>query len=33
VRPSAHIFAASKAPWFEIEDALPRFDEYEPATP
>ena len=26
VRPLAHIFAASKATWFEIEDTLPRFD-------
>jgi hypothetical protein len=25
VRPEAHIFVASKAPWFEIHDALPRF--------
>jgi hypothetical protein len=28
VRPLAHIFAASKAPWFEIRDTLPRFDTY-----
>jgi hypothetical protein len=27
VRPSAHIFVASKAPWFEITDDLPRFAE------
>ena len=27
VRPSAHVFVASKAPWFEIEDALPQFAE------
>lgn len=26
-RPEAHIFVASKACWFEITDALPRFDE------
>jgi hypothetical protein len=26
VRPLAHIFVASKAPWFEIHDTLPRFD-------
>jgi hypothetical protein len=26
----AHIFAASKAPWYEIPDALPRFDAYPP---
>lgn len=25
-----HIFAASKAPWFEIEDGLPAFDAYPP---
>jgi hypothetical protein len=29
-RPQAHIFAASKAPWYEISDALPRFDTYPP---
>lgn len=26
-RPNVHIFAASKAPWFEITDQLDRFDE------
>lgn len=26
-RPSAHIFAASKADWYEIHDALPQFAE------
>ena len=26
--PLAHIFVASKAPWHEIHDALPRFDAY-----
>ncbi|HET9679687.1 MAG TPA: GFA family protein [Gammaproteobacteria bacterium] len=25
-RPNVHIFAASKAPWFEITDQLDRFD-------
>jgi hypothetical protein len=30
VRPEAHIFVASKAPWYEIADALPRFDAYPP---
>jgi hypothetical protein len=25
-----HVFVASKAPWHEIADALPRFDEYPP---
>jgi hypothetical protein len=29
-RPVAHIFVASKAPWYEIPDALPRFDAYPP---
>jgi hypothetical protein len=28
--PNSHIFAASKAPWFEIEDGLPTFDAYPP---
>jgi len=27
-RALAHIFVASKAPWYEITDALPRFDAY-----
>ena len=27
VRPTAHIFVGSKAPWFEITDDLPRFEE------
>jgi len=31
VRPGAHIFVASKAPWHEITDDLPRFDEYPPS--
>jgi hypothetical protein len=30
VRPLAHIFAASRAPWFAIEDPLPCFDAYPP---
>jgi hypothetical protein len=30
LRPEAHIFAASKAPWVEIRDALPRFDAFPP---
>jgi hypothetical protein len=29
-RPLAHIFVASKAPWVEICDELPRFDAYPP---
>jgi hypothetical protein len=27
IRPSGHIFVGSKAPWFEITDNLPQFDE------
>ena len=30
VRPQAHIFVASRAPWFSLRDALPRFDAYPP---
>lgn len=30
VRPQAHIFVASKAPWHDINDDLPQFDEYPP---
>jgi hypothetical protein len=30
VRPMLHIFVASKAPWYEIPDALPRFDAFPP---
>ena len=30
IRPAAHIFVASKAPWVEITDDLPQFDEYPP---
>ena len=26
IRPSAHIFVGSKAPWFEITDDLPQFE-------
>jgi len=26
IRPTAHIFVGSKAPWFDITDALPQFD-------
>lgn len=29
-RPSGHIFVGSKAPWFEITDALPQFVEWPP---
>jgi len=28
IRPSGHIHVASKAPWFEITDDLPQFDEF-----
>jgi hypothetical protein len=28
VRPTKHIFVGSKAPWFEITDDLPQFEEY-----
>ncbi len=28
IRPTAHIFVGSKAPWFEITDDLPQFDEF-----
>ena len=28
LRPTKHIFVASKAPWFEITDDLPQYDEY-----
>lgn len=30
IRAEMHIFVASKAPWFEITDRLPRFDAYPP---
>jgi hypothetical protein len=30
VRSGANIFVASKAPWFDIHDGLPQFDEYPP---
>ena len=28
IRPSRHIFVGSKAPWFEITDGLPQFEEH-----
>jgi hypothetical protein len=28
VRPAEHIFATSKAPWFEITDGLPQHEKY-----
>jgi hypothetical protein len=30
VRPMVHIFTGSKAPWFEITDALPQFSAFPP---
>ncbi len=32
LRPEAHIFVGSKAPWYEITDDLPQFDEWPPVT-
>lgn len=29
IRPSAHIFVASKAPWFDITDSLPQYAAFE----
>jgi hypothetical protein len=28
LRPTAHIFVGSKAPWFTISDSLPQHDEH-----
>jgi hypothetical protein len=28
IRPTKHIFVGSKAPWFEITDDLPQFQEH-----
>ena len=28
IRPAAHIFVGSKAPWFDITDDLPQYDEH-----
>ena len=28
IRPAHHIFVGSKAPWFEITDDLPQYEEY-----
>ena len=28
IRPEGHIFVGSKAPWFEITDDLPQYEEY-----
>ncbi|MEQ8230079.1 MAG: GFA family protein [Gammaproteobacteria bacterium] len=32
IRPSAHIYASARAPWFAITDALPLYDYYPGAT-
>jgi hypothetical protein len=31
VRPAEHIFVGSKAPWYEIRDSLPQYEERPPA--
>ena len=31
IRPAGHIFVADKAPWFDITDALPQFEQMPPA--
>ena len=28
IRPAGHIFVGSKAPWYEITDDLPQYEEY-----
>jgi hypothetical protein len=33
VKPGFHVFVASKAPWFDITDALPQFPELPKRTP
>lgn len=30
IRPTGHLFVRSKAPWFEIADSLPQYDEFPP---
>lgn len=30
IRPSAHIFVGSKAPWFDITDDLPQYEAFPP---
>lgn len=30
IRPKGHIFVGSKAPWHEIADTLPQYDEFPP---
>jgi hypothetical protein len=29
IRPGAHIFVGSKAPWYTITDALPQYDQFD----
>jgi hypothetical protein len=31
VRPAYHMFVGSKAPWYDITDALPQYDKWPPA--
>jgi hypothetical protein len=33
VRPERHVFVGSKAPWFEITDALPQHEGFAPPHP
>jgi hypothetical protein len=30
IRPAAHLFVSSRAPWHEITDSLPQYDEFPP---
>jgi hypothetical protein len=30
IRPTAHIFVADKAPWFQITDSLPQYEGHQP---
>jgi hypothetical protein len=32
IRPTFHVFVASKAVWFEITDRLPQFEAFPPAS-
>jgi hypothetical protein len=32
VRPQCHVFVGSKAPWYEITDDLPQYEEYAPSS-
>jgi hypothetical protein len=33
ISPQAHIFVGSKAPWYEITDGLPQYEEYQRTAP